>query len=224
MKLKQEFPEQYEILKEVFDPQEIETKCSRLNSIYRDCESAWEKNLDRLKNIKIKYLLIGEAAPWTQEDGIRYFYKTFDSGKDKRGNDKPVNWIRGVWNAFYDDSPPEDVDSSLNMLANKQFLLVDSLPFAMQYTAKIRNTESYAKLVSSCCEYLSSKINKIRLSNDVKIAIAFKLNGERIIDACSQKIKLPSGQVLNSKMIAATGSGFPTCSSLKKIWHIRIKG
>lgn len=219
MKLEQIFPEQYKILSELFDPAEIESNHDRLNEIYLACDKAWKKNLIRLQNIEVKYLLIGEAAPWTIKDEIRYFYTTFDRGKDKRGNNKPINWIRGLWNVFYADSPPEDVDTCLNMLAKKQFLLVDSLPFAMQYTSKIRNTKSYTKLVSSCSEYFLSKINKIRLSQDVKIAIAFKLNGKSLIEASyAQEIKLPSNQVLNCNMIAATRSGFPTCASLKEKW------
>lgn len=79
MTLKQIYPSQYEILKELFGPNKIEDRYSRLNDIYRACEQAWEKNLNsRLRNTEIKYLLIGEAAPWTQNDKIRYFYTTFD--------------------------------------------------------------------------------------------------------------------------------------------------
>jgi hypothetical protein len=70
--LKQRFSKQYEILNELFGCDEIRNKQERLNDIFLKCEEAWEGNMLRLKNVEVKYLLIGEAAPWTEAGAVRY--------------------------------------------------------------------------------------------------------------------------------------------------------
>lgn|GEM_PF-1630044 len=203
-----------------------------LCDIYVSCEKAWEYNLQRLNNRKIKYLLIGEAAPWVKSEGVSYFYQTFDnSGEDIQ----PITWIRGLWNVFCSSQPPKnserkiDIQESLNILANHNFLLVDSLPFALksdEYKALKRKTKNgkskYEELVCACSDFLERKLKntKIQWSKIPKIAFAFKRNGEAVIKAHRAGIRLPSGQLLkfNYNQIAATGNGFPSKKSLCKGW------
>jgi hypothetical protein len=224
--LKEEFPEQYDKLVLLFGNEKVQSKLDRLNIIYASCEKAWKRNLDRLSNTEVKYLLIGEAPPWSLGDVPRYFYETFDKGdKDDNGNRKrPIQWIRGLWKVFYPTPPPSDNDESLRMLAESQFLLVDSLPFAFNYESSDRDTTEYKELVRSCREYLMMKLNcnGINWSNDCKIALAFKRNGLAVIGSFPEGITLPNGQnVVSGKAnIAATGSGFLTTTSLRRIWGI----
>ena len=118
MKLSEKFPECFEILKRIFGDDVVIPKEYRIDEIFDKCERKWQENLNRLKNIKVKYLLIAEAAPWTAEGEVRYFYNTFDG-----------NWVKRIWYAFYDIPFPDDMEYGLDCLAKKQFLLIDSLPF-----------------------------------------------------------------------------------------------
>ncbi|MFZ6006477.1 MAG: hypothetical protein ACOYU2_02335 [Nitrospirota bacterium] len=209
--LQHRFPEQFNILKDLFGDN---INANRLNEIFQTCEEAWESNLKNFHNSEVKYLLIGEAPPWTEEGkDIRYFYKTFDG-----------NWVRRVWYAFPPSQPPKNnIDECLKQLAKEHFLLIDSLPFAMDYTTK-RNNRKYFDLVKSCSDYLLSKLQnpKINWSENVKVALAFKLNGKALIEAFPCGISLPTGQVLNLKnKIAIDGSNYTSSKKLRKIFGIK---
>lgn len=103
------FPKQFNTLNELFKGNITEETKTRLNNIFMTCEEKWEDNLRRLHK-PIKYLLIGEAPPWTEKDKVRYFYNTFDG-----------NWVRRIWRVFFQKSPSNDVDKCLSGLAEKQF-------------------------------------------------------------------------------------------------------
>jgi hypothetical protein len=216
--LEKEFPKEYEKLVNLFGSNEVRSKAGRLNEIYAQCEAAWNRNLDRLRNIDVKYLLIAEAPPWSEGEVTRYFYRTFD--QNDRG--RPIQWIRGLWKVFYSCSPPNDIEESLRMLAKSRFLLIDSLPFSMKYSSYYRNKPLYSELVKSCSGYLIEKLNnkKIRWSKSVKLALAFKLNGKAIINAFPDGIDLPNDQTikLSPSLIAAGGNNFPDSQKLKDIW------
>lgn len=92
---------------------------------------------------------------------------------------------------------------------------------SMEYSSNIRGKSTYKNLVNSCSDYFLSKFNRIKLLDDARVALAFKLNGEKVIEVLSNKITLPSGQKWNSDMIATTRSGFPTRPSLKEKWSIK---
>jgi hypothetical protein len=72
--------------------------------------------------------LIGESAPWRDSgDIISYFYETLDGA-----------WVDRVPSVFF-QSKPSQIQDCLRKLAQKQFLLIDSLPFPMPFTPKFRN-------------------------------------------------------------------------------------
>ena len=119
MELIEKFPNQVEILRGLFQTRNADVVTpllDRLNTIYLTCEEKWLDNLKRLDGIAIKYILIAEAAPWTEEGEVRYFYNTFDG-----------NWVKRIWNTFYNNRFPNDAEFGLACLAKKQFLLIDSL-------------------------------------------------------------------------------------------------
>ena len=207
------FPECFKILKRLFGDDVVSQKANRLNEIFIKCEKKWQENLDRLKGIEVKYLLIAEAAPWTAEGEVRYFYNTFDG-----------NWVKRIWYAFYDTPFPDDMECGLNCLAKKQFLLIDSLPFSMKYSSYYRKKPLYSELVQSCSDYLIEKLNnkKLKWSKSVKLALAFKLNGKAIINAFPDGIDLPNGQTIKlcRSLIATDASNYTNSNMLKDIWCI----
>ena len=65
-KLRQKFADQFEILKSLFPADHFTSeRIERLDQIFTATEANWQENLRRLNSIKVKYLLIGEAPPWT---------------------------------------------------------------------------------------------------------------------------------------------------------------
>jgi hypothetical protein len=216
MELFEKYPERFEILKDLFQSRRAELNSQeikeRLNMIFKTCERKWQENLKRLDRIKIKYLLIAEAAPWTEEGEVRYFYNTFDG-----------NWVKRIWYAFYESAFPDNIEHGLRCLAKKQFLLIDSLPFAVKYSSYYRKKVLYSELVQCCSDFIIEKMNdKIKWASDVKLALAFKLNGGAIIKAFPNGLKLPTGQIIKLSIdhIASDRSGYTNKMKLRKIWDI----
>ncbi len=207
--LEEEFPEQYKKLVKLFGSNEVWSKAGRLNEIYARCEAAWNRNLDRLRNTDVKYLLIAEAPPWSENDPISYFYSTFTEPLRHR-----------IWNAFFNEAAPNDVNNALTRLAEKQFLLIDSLPFSMEYKTNHRKKELYVELIKCCKAFVDEKLKKIKWAEEVKLALAFYKNGEAIIKAYPNGIELPTGQIIKlcPFLIAADEAGPPNSKILKDIW------
>jgi len=213
MSLRHIFPDGFKSLKRLFGEPSILQKEDRLNEIHQICESAWERNVDRLRNTTIKYLLIGEAPPWTDGGtGVSYFYENLKG-----------SWVNRILKVFFDPIPIS-CDTCLNGLAENHFLLVDSLPFAMKYTTNKRMTQEYSKLIDCCSEYLTKKVNDPRLTwdNDPKAALAFHWNGLKLIEAFPNGIKLRNGKIitLTENNIAVDKSNYTSTSLLKEIWQI----
>lgn len=205
------FSEEYRKLGNLFGRNEVESKIGRMNEIYVQCETAWIKNLDRLDNTDVKYLLVAEAPPWSENDPTSYFYSTFKG---------PV--CNSVWKAFFNEAVPNDVNEALTRLGKKGFLLLDSLPFSMKYETSHRKKGLYVDLIKCCKAYIDEQLNnqKIGWAKEVRLALAFCKNGEAIINAFPGGIDLPNGQTIKlcPFLIAADGSGFPNSKILRDIW------
>jgi hypothetical protein len=179
------------------------------------------ENLKRFKKDKpIKYLLLAEAPPWTEHgEEVRYFYSTFHTLKG--------SWCKSIWSAFCpSEKPPDVIEIALTQLAEQRFLLIDTLPYAMNYSKlKVRNKPEYKKLVEACLPFLMSKINNSNLiwDNDVKVALAFCLHGKAIIKALPDGLPLSNKPPikLNEDLIATTCSHFTDSKKLRGIFGIK---
>lgn len=109
------------------------------------------------------------------------------------------------------------------MLADKNFLLIDTIPFSMTYSGK-RNHSDYFGIVASSLNWWTEKLksDKITFAEKVNIAFAFKVNGLCIIKATSGQLKLKDGQTikLTDKIIAADGSGYTKSERLRTIYSL----
>lgn len=215
--LEKEFPEQYKRLAKLFGSNVVRSKAGRLNEISARCEAAWETNLDRLRNTEVKYLLIAEAPPWSEKDPINYFYTTLKGP-----------WCNRIWNAFFNEAIPDDVNRALTLLAEKQFLLIDSLPFSMEYKTNHRKKELYVELIKCCKAFINKKLNneKIQWAREVKVALAFYKNGEAIINAFPEGLELKAGQTIKlcPFLIATDESNYTNSNILKDIWCMENNG
>jgi len=187
----EDFGNELQILKDLFGNEFIETRLKTLNKIFEASESYWNKNLKYIfeKNIKIKYLLICEAPPYCNiraKEEVKYFYNPDNTSV-------PQSYLEAVFNTFYPhlrryraQYTAEEKQIKLNKIADKGFLLIDSLPFAMNYSDpnNIRDNEAYKKLIKSCTEsYLIKKLTKSNIPWKGKVKIAFSVyrNGREVI-------------------------------------------
>ncbi len=211
MELFERYGPQYELLKDLFPRTNF--SCERLNQIFVCTEALWDKNLHRLKGKEVKYLLIAEAPPWTPENmEIKYFYN--------KNNTVRQNLRGTLWKTFYDLPTPTEPGEIFEAFAEKGFILMDTLPFAVEYKT-IRASPRYGDLIQQCSPFLYDKINNscINWSNKPKVALAFRLNGRAIISAYSGEICLKTHKVeLNEDIIAAGGANYPTATNLRRIF------
>jgi hypothetical protein len=218
--LRTSYPRGYQALGDLVGDEQVKGQEARLEAIHAVCLEAWKRNLGRCGGRGVRYVLIAEAPPWTPVGVVRYFYNTFDQTEAGR----PVAWIRATWKAFYPESDvPRKIDDALEALAEAGFLLVDALPFAIDYS-RVRGKQEYSKLVGACHDYLLQQINDPLVSWDqvVRVALAFKKNGEALVETLGGRIGFPNGAdvPLSADNIVATGSGFPTAARMAAVWGL----
>ncbi len=212
-----DFHEEIELLKLLFNSSArdmVTPKLERLNEIFLIGEKSWEKNLERLRTKEVRYIVFSESAPWIKSGPIRHFYHTFDGDLGRK-----------VWKAFFGSSKLGDIELGLQRLADRGFLMVDSLPFAMKYTTQIRKNPMYGELIKKWSPFLLGKLNdpRIRWAKDVKVAFAFRLNGKKIMEAFPDGIRLPKNRLLplDDCKIAADQSGYPNLEKIRKIFELK---
>ncbi len=204
-------PEHIDKIKELNRSYVRADKLKRLHRIYNYSKNKFDLNLSRYKGIKVKYILFGEAPPWTEEGIPKYFYSNIESMLHDT-----------IWKAFFLDPLPKEMNSAYSRLAKKGFLLIDTIPYALKFNSKVREKEIYKKLI---LEYLSNEVKRINtilnFDENLKIAFAFRINGGKIIELFKGEIKLGNQNIkLISNNIAADGSGFPKPNKLKEIFEL----
>lgn len=154
---------------------------------------------------KIKYLLICEAPPRSG----KYFYKSIDDYLFKQ-----------VWKTFFGNNIPGNPANAYQALADLGFLLVDSLPYSLNYRCKRRRT-SYHDLIKACLLWWQAKLNHFSFDSDLKIAFGFTINARNIIKATRGELTLGSKDFfLTEDMIAATTAGQPSTGELSRVFNI----
>jgi hypothetical protein len=185
----------------------------RLDEIYRVVESAWEGNLKRYKGKPVRYLLIAEAAPWTENGRPNYFYEALKGA-----------WVNRILHTFFSKDRLGTDEEAWSKLADMGFLLIDSLPFARTYTTPFRRGDEYLRLLHVSKDHFYEKLNNpgLILADDLKVALAFIWNGRRVIQAYDGEIELPHGRKipLNESLIAADRSGYTSSLLLRDIWGL----
>lgn len=149
-----------------------------LNSIFQFAEAKWQENIDRIvrQKSKVQYLFIGEAPPATRDNNanIRYFYGT-NEGEDC----DPIN------RSFLSESEmKKPVEERLEILANRGFLMIDTMPFAVNFSfASRRNRIAYRILVQQCIQsYMLPHIYNPRIpwADTVKLAFGVKITYAKV--------------------------------------------
>ena len=191
---------------------------AHLNTVHGVTEEKWEENVQRLveNNTYIKYIVIGEAAPETLAGEVSYFY-----------NNCHGSWCKAlVEGVIPRHQVPADTEQKLEELARRQFLLADTMPFAINYSvANRRGKKAYKELVKMCAKsYLRKKLFDPRLkwADEVKVAFGVKKNAMAMIEAFPNGFSLPNGQVINFSLdlVATTEANYPHAGRISKVFGL----
>jgi hypothetical protein len=133
--------------------------------------------------------------------------------------------MNAVAPAFF-GSKSIDGDLTLRRLAQRGFLMVDTIPFAMQYKSR-RSREGYNKLVMRTSRsYMHAKLESSRLlwSSDLRVAFSVPLNARRVISGLDSVLKL-GGQdfPLSEDMVACDGSHYPSADRVRGAFRLDPK-
>ena len=206
------FNEHFEKLNDIFSKKHnIPQQRPDLTNIHQNTEKSWKANIHRYPGEKlIKFLLICEAPPITG----KYFY-----------SDVNTYLFKQVWKAFFTNPVCPNPNDAYQCLADRGFLLIDTLPFPVKYQSRHRKKPAYYNLISVCLPWWLNKLNSnYKFDFNLKIAFGFKLNALSIIKASNGRIHLNGvPHPLSSNMIAKSGSGQPTASILSSKFGITSK-
>lgn len=196
------------LLKKLFGTEAIEQQQDLIKSLLEETEFCWNKNLDRLNGRIVERILIGEA-PCSGDGVSEYFYKMIFNSYHLK-----------IWKGLYPETPLPDQVKAYEMLADKGFLLVDSIPFSLKYAGK-RDKKDYSLLLKNGVNWMVQKLSdkRINYTDDVKVAFSYKANGLKVMEALDGKLPLKKGQsvVLSPSQIAADGSGYTNSRLLGEI-------
>jgi hypothetical protein len=199
------------ILEVLFGKEKVKRDLPRVREIHEYTESKWNEYADRLRDRAVNYLLIGEAPPWSPE-GIPQFLLD------------PKSRVRTLMQALCKVFPIESSSDRLKTLAEHGFLLVDSIPFAMDYSSR-RSSGRYDDLIRlTTTSYLQWKINSSALSwaPDIRIAFFVKRNARSILKAVEQLSIGGRWCPLSSQMIAVNDAGYPDADKLRTIYGLNV--
>ena len=215
-KLKKDYPVECAKLIQLCGLDETGILPQYLNRIYTITEEKWEENVHRLMkyNVRIKYLMIGEAAPRTLDGEINYLYNNFQG-----------SWCTAIEEGLLlSQQVPSGVEQKLVELAQRQFLLVNTMPFSVNYNNpnNYRNKIAYKELVKLCAHnYLRDKLFDPRLQWDsnVKIALGVKKNAEAMMESFPMGFSLPNGQKVNFSLdfLVTNAANYPNAGRIRDV-------
>ena len=212
--LEQRFPEELSVLPELFSEARVRASLPRLNAIHDRTEAWWHQYVSQLPGGLVNFLLIAEAPPWSGT-GMPSKYVLDPASR-------PRTLMRALRKAF---SVAEEHDASMALMefAHRGLLVVDSIPFAMNYSER-RSSVKYDALVRLTAQsYLQEKLGSPSLSwaPCLRIAFSLKLNALAVMKGLGHGLSLVGRRVaLSSEMIAVNRAGYPDADKLRSIWCI----
>ena len=213
--LEQSYKKEYEVLKGLFKAGYVEDRIERLNFIHEYTESIWDEYIKLIPNKTIRYLLIAESPPWSEDNNPQYFLDPTSRSR------LLMNAFKGAFDYKSQYYKPENV---IKHFAKKGLLLIDSIPFSMCYKS-VRRRPKYEELVNlSVKSYMLNKLvgSKLRFNKDMKIVFGYKVNAINVIKSLNGVLDLNGNKfILNEKMICANyKSNYPDAGKIKEILEL----
>lgn len=213
------FSTEMQVLVGMFGRDQITKKLPRLNEIHQHTEAMWRDYLKRLQGRSVRYLLIAEAPPWSDSGVPQYVL-------DPKSRSRTL--MKALRGAFLSPASSRQLDGerALAEFAAQGLLVVDSIPFAMDYL-KSRSRLQYGTLVGlTVHSYLRKKLLSSSLSFSAKMRIAFsvKKNAVVIMKALGPQLVLGKAKfVLIPEQIAVNDAGYPDAGKLRYFYGLEPK-
>jgi hypothetical protein len=209
--LEERFPIELSILKKLFGDAPVASALARLNQIYEYTEDKWRLYLALLRNKRVRYLLIAEAPPWSTTDVPQYVL-------DPTSRSRTL--MKALRRAFLSPSDCNQLDAGevLAEFARRGLLIVDSVPFPMDYSKK-RSHKEYDCLVQLTAKsYLYEKLRSAELSwsSELRVAFSVKRNAFSVMKGLGHQLKLGEVKLtLGPEQVAVNDAGYPDADKLK---------
>ena len=206
------FENEFDALRKLF-PTRVDAALPRLREIYNYTEERWHEYAAEIPEGVVRYVLIAEAPPWSS-DGTPQFLLDPESRS---------RLLLGALQRVFPQANSKSPADTLKVLAKHGFLLLNSIPFAMDYSSK-RSSPRYDDLLRLTARtYLQAKIDASPLtwSRKMRVAFAFKRNARAIIGACGGQLSFGGNlHTLSTEQIAANGAGYPDALKLRNLYEV----
>jgi hypothetical protein len=161
----------YEGLKKLFIKKDFfDDDMEQMKKLAKDCHDFWLNQVKSFKGSSIKYILIGEAPPFSEDD-VAYVYNPAS---------KNTQWQTRILNAFgIDEKSKEDAFAKLR---DEGFLLIDLFPYPAKF-GEVDHGQAYKELIDLSVEHYLPKLLHLlndKLNKHVKVAFAMKRFGHHI--------------------------------------------
>ena len=161
----------YEGLEKLFIKKDFFDKdMEQMKKLAKDCHDFWLNQVKSFKGSSIKYILIGEAPPFSEDD-VAYVYNPAS---------KNTHWQTRILKAFGIDE--ESKEDAFAKLRDEGFLLIDLFPYPAKFN-KVHGRKAYKELIDLSVEHYLPKLLQLlddKLNKDVKVAFAMKRFGHHI--------------------------------------------
>jgi hypothetical protein len=160
-------------LEALFTPERVEQCWPRLTEIHEYTEAIWWDYVSRLPERRVKYLLLAEAPPWSEA-------KDRPKGRPAYALDPVPSKLLSIICAAFKCHHMLPADALHWLPVERGFLLLDTIPFSMQYESKLRDSDAYDELVRvSAQSYLRHKLEAsgLSFSSDPKVAFLLTRHG-----------------------------------------------
>ena len=161
----------YEGLEKLFIKKDFFDKdMEQMKKLAKDCHDFWLNQVKSFKGSSIKYILIGEAPPFSEDD-VAYVYNPAS---------KNTHWQTRILKAFGIDE--ESKEDAFAKLREEGFLLIDLFPYPAKFN-KVHGRKAYKELIDLSVEHYLPKLLQLlddKLNKDVKVAFAMKRFGHHI--------------------------------------------
>jgi hypothetical protein len=213
-RLQNDYKAEYEVLRELFGAPCVDERIDRLNTIHDYTESLWRNYIEKIPDKKVKYLLIAESPPWSQDGIPQYFLD-------------PNSRSRSLMNAFRRAFFPNDYNGNLELiidrLAKSRLLLIDSIPFSMNYSG-LRSKNKYKELVGlTVYSYMLKKLSNygLKYMKDMRIVFGYQINAINVINALGGILKIKNYEFeINKEMICTNAANYPDANFIRKICRL----
>jgi hypothetical protein len=200
------------VLQELFADEAVLERLPRLKEIHGHAELCWRKYVEQICDRRINYLLIAEAPPWSP------------SGRQIQYVLDPLSRSRTLMSALRRAFPAAfelPADKALAEFARQGFLIVDSIPFSMEYTSNKRKSAKYQQLIDVTVKAIQDALrsSSLKWSPDLRVAFSVKLNAHAVIRALGGQLDLNGMALdLSETMIAVSKAGYPDAAKLRALF------